>query len=95
VKNKLRLTKLPFKFPSWSTTAGPGLRAADSSGQAGVNKTIYWPADLLPSVVRRAKIWTYGYNADAIGKLFQANNKNSILQHGNDFMVKGGAGSQR
>lgn len=52
------------------------------------DESVFWPADLLPSVVPRAYIWTYGYNADLLGGLFQANNKNSIAQHGNDFMVK-------
>lgn len=47
-----------------------------------------WPADLLPNSVHTAKIWTYGYNAEVVSGLFQANNKNSVLQHGNDFMVK-------
>ncbi|KAI0184319.1 lipa and NB-ARC domain-containing protein, partial [Xylaria flabelliformis] len=51
-------------------------------------KTIYWPADSLPSILPRAKIWTYGYNAGVNDKLFQPNNQNSILEHGNDFMMK-------
>jgi hypothetical protein len=33
-------------------------------------------------------VWTYGYNADVIGGLFQANNKNSISQHGRDLSVR-------
>ncbi|KAI1738026.1 Alpha/Beta hydrolase protein [Xylaria scruposa] len=52
------------------------------------SETIYWPADSLPSILPRAKIWTYGYNAGVNNKLFQPNNQNSILEHGNDFMVK-------
>jgi hypothetical protein len=32
-------------------------------------------------------VWTYGYNADVIG-VFQANNKNSVSQHGRDLAVK-------
>jgi len=39
-------------------------------------------------MVPGARVWTYGYNAAVVGGLFRANNKNSILQHGNDFMVK-------
>jgi hypothetical protein len=35
-----------------------------------------------------ANIWTYGYNAMVTEGFFQANNSNSILQHGNDLMVK-------
>jgi hypothetical protein len=36
----------------------------------------------------RARIWTYGYNADVVGGLFQANNKNGVSQHGRDLAVK-------
>lgn len=57
----------------------------ESPGPAGLN-SIYWPADLLPSAVPRARIWTYGYNADVFNGFFQANNQNSILRHGRDFM---------
>lgn len=51
-------------------------------------KRVYWPADLLPSIVEDARIITYGYDADAFGGMFQGHNKNSVLQHGNDLMVK-------
>ena len=53
-----------------------------------VSNTVFWPADLLPSVIPDARILTYGYNADIIGGIFQTTSKNSILQHGNDLMVK-------
>jgi hypothetical protein len=33
-------------------------------------------------------VWTYGYNADVIGGLFQSNNKNSVSQHGRDLAVR-------
>lgn len=32
-------------------------------------------------------MWTYGYNADVFG-VFQANNKNSVSQHGRDLAAK-------
>jgi hypothetical protein len=48
----------------------------------------FWPADLLPSVIPNARIWTYGYDADVVRGLFSGQNKNSVLQHGNDLMVK-------
>jgi hypothetical protein len=51
-------------------------------------KKIFWPEDLLAPLIPNARILTYGYNADVIGGVFARNNKNSILQHGNDFMVK-------
>lgn len=49
--------------------------------------SLFWPADELPRVVPRANIFTYGYNADVIEGVFCSNNRNSILQHGNDLMV--------
>ncbi|KAI0516986.1 hypothetical protein F5B22DRAFT_139794 [Xylaria bambusicola] len=82
------LSNLKHKILKLSTRTRPGLQAAGSSGPGNGKETIYWPADLLPSVVPRAKIWTYGYNADVHVGFFQANNKNSILEHGNDFMMK-------
>ena len=48
---------------------------------------IYWIEDFLPQDIPNARILTYGYNADVIG-LFQANNKNSISQHGRDLKAK-------
>ncbi|KAF2968399.1 hypothetical protein GQX73_g5137 [Xylaria multiplex] len=83
-KNNLaRKLKLKFLKPPI-----PTLQAADRFGVVGGSKTVYWPADLLPSAVPRARIWTYGYNADISSGFFRPNNKNSILEHGNDLMVK-------
>lgn len=48
----------------------------------------FWPGDLLAPSIPDARILVYGYSADVFGGLFQANNKNSISQHGNDLMVK-------
>ncbi|KAI0437750.1 hypothetical protein F4803DRAFT_129254 [Xylaria telfairii] len=87
-KKRRLFGKLKHKILKPSTLPGPSLQTAGSSGPVNSSKTIYWPADLLPSVVPRAKIWTYGYNADVHSGFFQANNKNSILEHGNDFMMK-------
>lgn len=36
----------------------------------------------------RARIWTYGYNADVVGGLFQTSNKNSVSQHARDLAVE-------
>jgi hypothetical protein len=36
----------------------------------------------------QARVWTYGYNADVIGGLFQANSKNNVSQHGRDLAVR-------
>ncbi|KAI0972316.1 hypothetical protein F4678DRAFT_57683 [Xylaria arbuscula] len=87
-KNTHWFRKLKYKSSSPNPMAEAGLGFTDNSGPTDRNETTYWPADLLPSEVPGAKIWAYGYNADAISTLFQANNKNSILQHGQDFMVK-------
>jgi hypothetical protein len=63
-------------------------RRSPSPAQKSFRQTIFWPAQILPKRVPHARIWTYGYNADVISGIFQANNKNSILQHANDLMVK-------
>ncbi|KAI8966751.1 TPR-like protein [Daldinia sp. FL1419] len=59
-----------------------GLRG--SSMQHGV----FWPRDYLVKDLPKARVWTYGYNADVIGEIFRANNKNSISQHGQDLRVR-------
>lgn len=48
---------------------------------------IYWPEELLVPDIPETHIWTYGYNAE-YSPSYQASNKNSILQHGQDFAVK-------
>jgi hypothetical protein len=50
--------------------------------------TVFWPEEYLAHDIPEARVWTYGYNADVIGGLFQANNKNSISQHGRDLSVR-------
>jgi hypothetical protein len=50
--------------------------------------TVFWPEAYLAADIPQACVWTYGYNADVIGGLFQANNKNSISQHGRDLSVR-------
>ncbi|KAL9616022.1 MAG: hypothetical protein Q9160_009060 [Pyrenula sp. 1 TL-2023] len=47
--------------------------------------TVFWPEEYLASDLPQAQLWTYGYDADIVGGLFQANNKNSISQHGRDL----------
>jgi hypothetical protein len=49
---------------------------------------IFWPEEYLVPDLPQARIWTYGYNVDVIGGLFQANNKNSVSQHGRDLVVQ-------
>ncbi len=52
------------------------------------SSTVFWPEEYLALDIPQAQVWTYGYNADVIGGLFQANNKNSISQHGRDLSVR-------
>ncbi|KAL3962842.1 hypothetical protein ACCO45_004365 [Purpureocillium lilacinum] len=49
---------------------------------------IFWPVDFLAEDIPEARMWTYGYDADVIGGVFQANNKNSVSQHGRDLAVR-------
>jgi hypothetical protein len=49
---------------------------------------VFWPEEYLALDIPQAQVWTYGYDADVIGGLFQANNKNSISQHGQDLSVR-------
>ncbi|KAI0517818.1 TPR-like protein [Xylaria bambusicola] len=56
--------------------------------ESSINETLFWPRDCLLEDIPEAEVWTYGYNADVIGGLFQANNQNSISQHGRDLAVK-------
>ncbi|KAI1389970.1 uncharacterized protein F4822DRAFT_428317 [Hypoxylon trugodes] len=48
-------------------------------------KEVFWPRDFLVPDWPEARVWTYGYNADIISGLFQANSKNSISQHDQDL----------
>lgn len=61
---------------------------ADSHGaESRSNQTIFWIEDFLAQDIPNARILTYGYNADIMG-VFQANNKNSISQHGQDLKAR-------
>jgi hypothetical protein len=53
-----------------------------------ISADIFWPEEYLVPDLPQARIWTYGYNADVIGGLFQANNNNSVSQHGRDLAVQ-------
>jgi hypothetical protein len=61
-------------------SASPALSSPSSA--------VFWPEEYLAHDIPQARVWTYGYNADVIGGLFQANNKNSISQHGRDLSVR-------
>ncbi|RYP42951.1 hypothetical protein DL770_011993 [Monosporascus sp. CRB-9-2] len=68
-------------------------RSKPSASTAGTAKEklsnkVFWPDEYLTEDLPDARVWTYGYNADAINGLFQANNKNSVSQHGQDLQVQ-------
>jgi hypothetical protein len=56
--------------------------------ESSASRKLFWPEEYLTQDIPEARVWTYGYNADAIGGLFQANNKNSVSQHGRDLAVR-------
>ena len=60
----------------------------DQSQASNYSSKIFWPEQYLAPDIPQARIWTYGYNADVIGGLFQANNRNSISQHSRDLEVR-------
>jgi len=89
-KGKLKdkfLSSISLRSKRPNSPVPEGGNSVAEEDEENENTSTFWPADLLPLAIPSARIWTYGYNADVIG-LFSANNKNSILQHGNDLMVK-------
>ena len=68
----------------WSTST------ADNDNRTNKDRSakLFWPDEYLTQDIPEARVWTYGYNADVIGGLFEKNNKNSVSQHGKDFVVK-------
>lgn len=70
-----------FKHKSSASTAN-NRTSKDSSAK------VFWPNEYLIQDIPEARIWTYGYNADVIGGLFQADNQNSVSQHGRDLAVR-------
>ncbi|KAH0566370.1 hypothetical protein GP486_000228 [Trichoglossum hirsutum] len=49
---------------------------------------LFWPNEYLTQDIPKARIWTYGYNADVIDSFFRANNNNSVSQHGRDLAIR-------
>lgn len=78
-----------FKSKSLSSSSISSMTtiAAYEAGEESSSK-LFWPDEYLTQDIPEARIWTYGYNADAVGGLFEANNKNSVSQHGRDFAVR-------
>ena len=70
-----------------STT--PPLESGSTQKSAGSRtQQVFWPKEYLAEDVSQARVWTYGYNADVVGGLFQANDKNSVSAHGRDLAVR-------
>ncbi|KAH8896558.1 hypothetical protein GQ53DRAFT_889772, partial [Thozetella sp. PMI_491] len=56
----------------------PSTLTSDVSSNEHPQK-VFWPDEYLTGDMPDARVWTYGYNADAIDGFFQASNKNSVL----------------
>lgn len=91
----------PSSEPSNNVTKEKGVRSwfqrqnksistttEESGNTPSQSPNIFWPEQYLASDIPQTRVWTYGYNADVIGGLFQANNKNSVSQHGRDLAVR-------
>jgi hypothetical protein len=80
------------KRKSFKSIFKPKSSASKTGGKKGesnsASQKLFWPQEYLTQDIPQARVWTYGYNADVIGGLFQANNKNSISQHGRDLAVR-------
>ena len=74
--SETKLTKLRIAIPQ---TQSP----IDSPVQR-----VFWPEDYLLQDIPQARVWTYGYNANVIAGLYQANSQNSVSQHGLDFAAQ-------
>ncbi|KAK4249589.1 putative kinesin light chain [Corynascus novoguineensis] len=86
---KRNIWKALFKSkPSSSASISTTTSIADDETSEESSNTLFWPDEYLTQDIPEARVWTYGYNVDAIGGLFEANNKNSVSQHGRDFAVR-------
>ncbi|KAI1170462.1 hypothetical protein F4777DRAFT_583864 [Nemania sp. FL0916] len=70
------------------TSSSAKENSSEDNENSPTKQKVFWPQDFLLQDIPEAAIWTYGYNADVIGGLFQANNPNSISHHGTDLAVK-------
>ncbi|KAG4272836.1 hypothetical protein FPRO04_14614 [Fusarium proliferatum] len=55
-------------------------------GSTTVESSVFWPADLLPQVCKRARILTFGYDTKVTKYTSGPTNMNSIFSHGKDFL---------
>ncbi|RYP43653.1 hypothetical protein DL768_009806 [Monosporascus sp. mg162] len=56
-----------------------------NNGSSSIEPSVFWPRDYLTEDIPEARVWTYGYNADVVRGMFQADNQNSVSQHGQDL----------
>lgn len=82
-----KLDRFKAAFRPKSLTAHADGRDGGLGSIASTSPNVFWPNEFLVDDLPEARIWTYGYNADVVG-LFQANNKNSISQHGRDLSAQ-------
>lgn len=68
--------------------ASPSRSDSTQNNASSAQRKVFWLRDFLVEDIPQARVWTYGYNADVIGGVFQANNKNSVSQHGRDLKVR-------
>ncbi|KAL2018181.1 hypothetical protein VTK56DRAFT_1206 [Thermocarpiscus australiensis] len=83
-----KFTALFKSKPSSSASISTTTSITDNKTSEESSNKLFWPDEYLTEDIPEARVWTYGYNADAIGGLFQANNKNSVSQHGRDLAVQ-------
>ena len=72
----------------FKSSAPPPESNSTQDGTSTRQRQLFWPHDYLAKDIPQARVWTYGYNADVIGGLFQANNKNNVSGHGRDLKVR-------
>ncbi|RYP57635.1 hypothetical protein DL769_009356 [Monosporascus sp. CRB-8-3] len=94
-RNKDKRIPTPSKRTIFKKFLDPKREASTASNSNGNDigtsiqeHKVFWPRDFLTEDIPEARVWTYGYNADAIGGLFAANNQNSVSQHGRDLAVR-------
>jgi hypothetical protein len=75
----------PTLFGAKPSTPTANIQTGEGSS---TSPKLFWPDEYLTQDIPEARVWTYGYNADVIGGLFQANNQNSVSQHGRDLAVR-------
>ena len=59
----------------------------ESSKSAVVQKSVFWPQDLLPSTLPNARIFTYGYDTNLQHGFVAPMNKSSVYDLGYDLLI--------